>query len=104
MLKALKQFPILLSVAAPLVESDKETDEENYLMWRLEKGIAEGSTEIPKGAFFFGFLAIHLIFVSSIYYKMFHLSGLSFDIVIMLFSGGDSTRIQFRRSKRNQFR
>ncbi|KAA3460214.1 Glycine cleavage T-protein family [Gossypium australe] len=33
----------------PLVESDKETDEENYLMWRLEKGIAEGSTEIPKG-------------------------------------------------------
>ncbi|XVE57746.1 hypothetical protein DITRI_Ditri04bG0114500 [Diplodiscus trichospermus] len=33
----------------PLVESDKETDEENYLLWRLEKGVAEGSTEIPKG-------------------------------------------------------
>ncbi|KAE8661791.1 hypothetical protein F3Y22_tig00113722pilonHSYRG00013 [Hibiscus syriacus] len=33
----------------PFVESDKETDEENYLMWRLEKGVAEGSTEIPKG-------------------------------------------------------
>ncbi|KAG4206494.1 hypothetical protein ERO13_A03G011900v2 [Gossypium hirsutum] len=33
----------------PLVESDKETDEEKYLLWRLEKGVAEGSTEIPKG-------------------------------------------------------
>lgn len=33
----------------PLVEADKETDEENYLLWRLEKGVAEGSTEIPKG-------------------------------------------------------
>ncbi|OVA07658.1 Glycine cleavage T-protein [Macleaya cordata] len=33
----------------PLVESDKETDEKNYLQWRLEKGVAEGSTEIPKG-------------------------------------------------------
>lgn len=33
----------------PLVEADKETDEENYLFWRLEKGVAEGSTEIPKG-------------------------------------------------------
>ncbi|KAB2088745.1 hypothetical protein ES319_A03G019200v1 [Gossypium barbadense] len=32
----------------PLVESDKETDEEKYLLWRLEKGVAEGSTEIPK--------------------------------------------------------
>lgn len=35
--------------AAPLVEADKETAEENYLLWRLEKGVAEGSTEIPKG-------------------------------------------------------
>ncbi|GAV82755.1 GCV_T domain-containing protein/GCV_T_C domain-containing protein [Cephalotus follicularis] len=33
----------------PLVEADKETDERNYLLWRLEKGVAEGSTEIPKG-------------------------------------------------------
>ncbi|XP_057976724.1 putative transferase At4g12130, mitochondrial isoform X2 [Malania oleifera] len=33
----------------PLVEADKETCEQNYLLWRLEKGIAEGSTEIPKG-------------------------------------------------------
>ncbi|CAL5441451.1 unnamed protein product [Camellia sinensis] len=32
----------------PLVEADKETDEKNYLLWRLEKGVAEGSTEIPK--------------------------------------------------------
>lgn len=37
-------------VAAPLVEADKETDERNFLLWRLEKGVAEGSTEIPKGA------------------------------------------------------
>ena len=37
-------------VAAPLVEADKETDEKNYLLWRLEKGVAEGSTEIPKGS------------------------------------------------------
>lgn len=33
----------------PMVEADKETDERNYLLWRLEKGVAEGSTEIPKG-------------------------------------------------------
>ncbi|XP_059640276.1 putative transferase At4g12130, mitochondrial [Cornus florida] len=33
----------------PLVEDDKETDEQNYLLWRYMKGIAEGSAEIPKG-------------------------------------------------------
>ncbi|CAN4127544.1 unnamed protein product [Withania somnifera] len=33
----------------PLVEADKETNEENYLLWRLEKGVAEGSAEIRKG-------------------------------------------------------
>ncbi|KAK1284969.1 hypothetical protein QJS10_CPB20g01538 [Acorus calamus] len=33
----------------PLVESDKEMDEQYYLLWRLERGVAEGSTEIPKG-------------------------------------------------------
>ncbi|XP_078448035.1 glycine cleavage T-protein family [Wolffia australiana] len=33
----------------PLVESDMETGEENLLRWRLERGVAEGSTEIPKG-------------------------------------------------------
>ncbi|KAJ1416042.1 YgfZ/GcvT conserved site [Sesbania bispinosa] len=33
----------------PLIEADKETDEQNYLLWRIEKGVAEGSTEIPKG-------------------------------------------------------
>ncbi|KAL7214291.1 hypothetical protein ACSBR1_026663 [Camellia fascicularis] len=32
----------------PLVEADKETDEKNYLLWRLEKRVAESSTEIPK--------------------------------------------------------
>uniref|UniRef100_A0A0D9WLH5 CAF17 C-terminal domain-containing protein n=1 Tax=Leersia perrieri TaxID=77586 RepID=A0A0D9WLH5_9ORYZ len=34
---------------APLVESDKEADERHYLLWRIENGVAEGSTEIPKG-------------------------------------------------------
>ncbi|KAI5328637.1 hypothetical protein L3X38_028034 [Prunus dulcis] len=33
----------------PLVEADKETDEQNYFLWRIENGVAEGSTEIPKG-------------------------------------------------------
>lgn len=33
----------------PLVEEDKKTDEGNFLLWRLEKGVAEGSAEIPKG-------------------------------------------------------
>ncbi|KAJ8764200.1 hypothetical protein K2173_005380 [Erythroxylum novogranatense] len=33
----------------PLVETDIETDEKNYQLWRIEKGVAEGSTEIPKG-------------------------------------------------------
>ncbi|CAN8308332.1 unnamed protein product [Cochlearia groenlandica] len=33
----------------PLVEADKETDESNYLLWRLEHGVAEGSAEISKG-------------------------------------------------------
>ncbi|CAO2820053.1 unnamed protein product [Amaranthus hypochondriacus] len=33
----------------PLVEADKEAAEENYLLWRLDKGVAEGPNEIPKG-------------------------------------------------------
>ncbi|CAN6471293.1 unnamed protein product [Victoria cruziana] len=33
----------------PLVEADKEVDEQHYVIWRTEKGVAEGSTEIPKG-------------------------------------------------------
>lgn len=33
----------------PMVEADTQTQEENYLLWRLEKGVAEGSIEIPKG-------------------------------------------------------
>ncbi|WCJ26034.1 Glycine cleavage T-protein family [Euphorbia peplus] len=33
----------------PLIEADKETVEDNYSLWRIENGIAEGSTEIPKG-------------------------------------------------------
>ena len=42
-------------LTAPLVESDKEANEQNYLLWRVERGIAEGSTEIPKG--------LHFVFV-----------------------------------------
>ncbi|KAH7685697.1 Transcription factor component of CCR4 transcriptional complex domain-containing protein [Dioscorea alata] len=37
------------STLPPLVEADKEAEEEHYLLWRLERGVAEGSTEIPKG-------------------------------------------------------
>ncbi|XP_072969165.1 putative transferase At4g12130, mitochondrial [Typha angustifolia] len=37
------------STIPPLVESDNEADEQHYLLWRLERGVAEGSTEIPKG-------------------------------------------------------
>ncbi|CAH1424611.1 unnamed protein product [Lactuca virosa] len=33
----------------PMVEGDTETKEENYILWRLENGVAEGSIEIPKG-------------------------------------------------------
>lgn len=36
-------------ITPPLVEADKETEEQNYLLWRIQKGVAEGSTEIPKG-------------------------------------------------------
>lgn len=46
---ALIWFMKNLLFAAPLVEADKETDEGNFLLWRLEKGVAEGSAEIPKG-------------------------------------------------------
>nr|KYP67203.1 hypothetical protein KK1_013526 [Cajanus cajan] len=37
------------NITPPLIEVDKETDEHNFLLWRIEKGVAEGSTEIPKG-------------------------------------------------------
>ncbi|XP_047173904.1 putative transferase At4g12130, mitochondrial isoform X2 [Vigna umbellata] len=37
------------NITPPLIEVDKETDEQNFLMWRIEKGVAEGSTEISKG-------------------------------------------------------
>ncbi|KAG9132472.1 hypothetical protein Leryth_008400 [Lithospermum erythrorhizon] len=37
------------NITPQLVEADKETVEENYLLWRMEKGVAEGSLEIPKG-------------------------------------------------------
>ncbi|KAG6543440.1 hypothetical protein Mapa_015110 [Marchantia paleacea] len=33
----------------PLVTADQNVDDEYYLLWRLEQGVAEGSTEIPKG-------------------------------------------------------
>ena len=34
---------------APLVEADSEVEEDYYLLWRMEQGVPEGSTEIPKG-------------------------------------------------------
>ncbi|VFQ88730.1 unnamed protein product [Cuscuta campestris] len=37
------------NITPPLVEADKETAEENYLLWRLENGVAEGPLEIQKG-------------------------------------------------------
>ncbi|KAK9087249.1 hypothetical protein Syun_029643 [Stephania yunnanensis] len=40
-----------LKEVAPLVEADEEIDELNYLLWRVEKGVVEGSTEIPKGCY-----------------------------------------------------
>lgn len=48
----------------PLVEADKEADERNYLMWRVENGVAEGSTEIPKGEAMpleYNFVGLHAI-------------------------------------------
>lgn len=47
----MSSYSMLMSTA-PLVESEKETEEASYLLWRLENGVAEGSTEIPKGASF----------------------------------------------------
>lgn len=35
--------------SAPLVTADQIVGDEYYLLWRLEQGVAEGSTEIPKG-------------------------------------------------------
>ncbi|XP_071702916.1 putative transferase At4g12130, mitochondrial [Rutidosis leptorrhynchoides] len=32
----------------PMVEANIETEDGSYLVWRLEKGVAEGSIEIPK--------------------------------------------------------
>lgn len=58
--------------AAPLVESDKAADEELYLLWRMEKGVAEGSTEIPKGLFYISLYAFVLtsyrLFYPNYYY------------------------------------
>lgn len=39
----------MLVAPAPMVTADQEVGEEYYLLWRLEQGVAEGSTEIPKG-------------------------------------------------------
>lgn len=50
---SLKESPTSLPVSAPLIEVDKEIDEQNFLLWRIEKGVAEGSTEIPKGVCLF---------------------------------------------------
>jgi hypothetical protein len=39
----------MFAFVAPLVESGTEVNEDYYLLWRLEQGIAQGSIEIPKG-------------------------------------------------------
>ncbi|KAH0456831.1 hypothetical protein IEQ34_014738 [Dendrobium chrysotoxum] len=36
------------NIIPPLVEADKEADEQHFLLWRIERGVPEGSTEIPK--------------------------------------------------------
>ncbi|KAF2313157.1 hypothetical protein GH714_009531 [Hevea brasiliensis] len=41
-------FTKMWLVATPLVEAGKERREENYLLWRIENGVAEDSTEIQK--------------------------------------------------------
>ncbi|KAH9331453.1 hypothetical protein KI387_003561, partial [Taxus chinensis] len=46
----------------PLVEADKEVDEQYYLLWRLEEGVPEGSTEIPKGFNYFFLLYVYAYF------------------------------------------
>lgn len=48
-----QRLNLFLYLTAPLVESDKEADERHYQLWRIENGVAEGSTEIPKGNFIF---------------------------------------------------
>ncbi|EPS61980.1 aminomethyltransferase, partial [Genlisea aurea] len=37
------------NITPPLFEGDEMKDEEDYVLYRLERGVAEGSTEIPKG-------------------------------------------------------
>ncbi|XP_024399197.1 putative transferase At4g12130, mitochondrial isoform X1 [Physcomitrium patens] len=37
------------SALPPLVEAGTKVEEDYYLLWRMEQGVAEGSTEIPKG-------------------------------------------------------
>lgn len=49
---------------APLVEADSAVEEDYYLLWRMEQGVAEGCTEIPKGklrVFFFLFPVMNLL-------------------------------------------
>ncbi|KAG0613504.1 hypothetical protein M758_6G108400 [Ceratodon purpureus] len=40
---------VFSSSPPPLVEADSAVEEDYYLLWRMEQGVAEGSTEIPKG-------------------------------------------------------
>ncbi|KAK8944679.1 hypothetical protein KSP39_PZI007849 [Platanthera zijinensis] len=37
------------NIVPPLVEADMVADEQHYLLWRIERGVPEGSAEIPKG-------------------------------------------------------
>lgn len=73
-----------ISVAAPLVEADKETDEKNYLLWRLEKGVAEGSTEILKGISSFPPL-VYIWFPSKLQGNLFCKVEFHFSRLVFLF-------------------
>ncbi|CAI9088687.1 OLC1v1023091C1 [Oldenlandia corymbosa var. corymbosa] len=41
-------FFLLIQPATPLVEVDKQDDERHFILWRLDKGIPEGSSENSK--------------------------------------------------------
>ena len=77
-----------------MVEADKETDEQDYHFWRIEKGVAEGSYEIPKGTYLFlfkittsihdfGFSVSNFLFCAGeavpLEYNLVGLNAISFD-------------------------
>ena len=66
LLPSLKDSCLYLPLSAPLVEVDKETDEQNYLLWRIERGVAEGSAEIPKGVYLFPCINLRILLMRSV--------------------------------------